>query len=75
MEGKYVRMVLAPKARRLGTIIRARYDRGAVQYLFQHDPRLDDGFPDIWLLESEIEPCERPSDLEVAAMKGLVDLS
>jgi hypothetical protein len=66
MEGQYVRM-LSATSRRRGIIARARYDEGKVLFLFRRDPRLDDSFPDLWLLETEFAPCERPTDLQVAA--------
>jgi hypothetical protein len=70
MKGQYVRMLIAPRTRN-GTITDTRVEHGRVEYLFHHDPRFDDRTPDFWLSESEVEPCNPPTDAEVAAINAL----
>jgi hypothetical protein len=70
--GQYVRLVWAPRTH-LGTIAAARYEeKGGVEYLFHHDQRFDDKLPDFWVLPSEIEPCEQPTNSEVMAVNKLL---
>jgi hypothetical protein len=70
MRGQYVRMVIAPNTRK-GIITDTKIEHGHVEYLFHHDQRFDDTLPDFWVLPSEIEPCERPTDAQVAAINML----
>lgn len=65
MMGQYVRMVVAPTTR-MGTVKAARFERGQISFLFHQDSRLDVIFPDIWLLESELEECAPPTDQQLA---------
>ena len=70
MIGKYVRMVIAPNTR-MGTVKAARFDRDHVSFLFQQDARFADTFPDVWLPDSELEECARPTDEQVAATNNM----
>lgn len=69
MIGQYVRIVSAPKIR-MGTVIAARFDGGRVTFLFHQDARFTDKFPDIWLLNSELEECSQPTDAQVAIINN-----
>ena len=62
---KYFRMAVAPYTR-VGTIIGARFEGGCVRFLFHQDPRLAYAFPDVWLSETELEPCTRPTDEQIS---------
>jgi hypothetical protein len=64
MVGSYVRKLMAPNTH-MGTILDTRTHKGRVEYLFHQDSRFHDVLSDIWLLESEIEPCLSPKDDEV----------
>lgn len=67
MIGSYVRMLVTPYAK--GTVKSARFYQGEVRFLFQHDLRFRKfsiSVPDVWLRDSELEPCARPSDQDVA---------
>jgi hypothetical protein len=70
MLGQYVRMVIAPNTR-MGTITDKKVEGARVEYLFHHDPRFDDRLPDCWVPPSDIEPCDRPTDSQVAAINAL----
>lgn len=70
-DGSYVRMVLAPRARR-GTIHLARNDQGEPQFLFRLDPRFANKLPDFFIYDGDVEECERPSDAEVSIINRLV---
>ena len=69
-KGQYVRMILAPNTR-LGTITDIKIEDGNVEYLFHHDERYDDRLPDFWALPSDIEPCDHPTDAQVATINAL----
>lgn len=73
-QGDYVRLLIAPNTR-IGTIEGSKTDRGRLLYLFRQDKRVlgERDTPDFYLLESEIEVCERPSDEEVAAINVLIE--
>lgn len=60
MIGQYVRMTVAPYT--IGTIKAARFDRGRVSFLLQQDARFVESFPEVWLMDSEVEECAPPSD-------------
>lgn len=64
MIGQYVRIVAAPNTR-IGTIQGARFDRDHISFLFHQDPRIVSKLPDIWIQESELEDCMRPTDEQV----------
>jgi len=64
---KYFRVAAAPYTR-VGPIIGARFDGGCVSFLFHQDPRLAFAFPDVWLSETELEPCTRPTDEQIAVI-------
>ena len=64
MIGQYVCMVVAPNTR-IGTIKAARFDKDHVSLLFHQDPRLVFRLPDLWLLASEVEECNPPTDEQV----------
>jgi hypothetical protein len=49
----------------MGVVIAARYNKGDVSYLFHQDPRFSETLPDVWLLDSDLEECERPTDEEI----------
>jgi hypothetical protein len=70
MVGQYVRMILAPNTRK-GTITDSKIEHGNVEYLFHHDQRFDDRLPDLWVMESDIEACVKPTDAEVATINAL----
>jgi hypothetical protein len=68
--GSYVRMLIAPYA--TGTVKSARFYQGEVGFLFQQDLRFRKFsiiVPDVWLRDSELEPCARPSDEDVARIE------
>jgi len=64
-KGQYVRLTIAPETR-MGTIEGSEEQRGKLFYIFRQDPRLDDVVPgfkfEAFVLEDEMEPCDRPSD-------------
>jgi|SRR5580704_8035922 hypothetical protein len=64
MVGSYVRRLMAPNTH-MGTITNTRTRKGRVECLFLQDSRFHDVLSDIWLRESEIEPCSNPKDGEV----------
>lgn len=70
MIGRYVRMVVAPNTR-MGTIEAARFDRERASFLFRQDPRIDFKLPDVWIRDSEVEECARPTDEEVALINNM----
>ena len=70
MIGQYVRIVAAPNTR-IGTIKAARFERDHVSFLFHQDPRLIYTLPDVWMRESELEECGRPTDEQVAMINDL----
>jgi hypothetical protein len=70
LTGQYVRMLIAPDTRK-GILGEAKIERGRLEYLFYHDTRFDDVLPTIYVLESEVEPCPRPADAEVATINKL----
>jgi hypothetical protein len=70
MIGQYVRMISAPYT--IGTIKAARCDAGQVSFLLEPDVRFAEIFPDVWLSDSEIEDCVRPSDDSVATANKLL---
>ena len=70
MIGQYVRMVKAPNTR-MGTVKAARFDKGQVSFLFQQDPRFAGTFRDVWLVDSEVEECARPTDEQAAAINNI----
>jgi hypothetical protein len=73
-KGDYVRHRMAPNTR-LGTIEGSRIERGYQEYLFRQDKRFtfDHDTPDFYVLESEIEACQRPTDAEVEAINRLTE--
>lgn len=69
-KGDYVRMKMAPNTR-LGTIEGSKVgDR--VHYLLRTDPRIYDPLPDFYVLEGEIELCQRPDDEHVRKLNELI---
>ena len=70
MIGQYVRMVAAPNTR-IGIIKAARLQRDNVSFLFHQDPRLVYTLPDVWMQESELEECRRPTDEQVAMINNM----
>jgi hypothetical protein len=70
MIGQYVRMVAAPNTR-IGTIKAARFDRDHVSFLFHQDSRITFALPDLWMGDSELEECRRPTDEEVAMINNM----
>ena len=70
MVGRYVRMVVAPHTR-MGTIEAMRFDGDHVTLLFHQDPRIEFNLPDMWILDSEVEECVRPSAEEVARINDM----
>jgi hypothetical protein len=70
MVGQYVRLIDAPNTR-LGTLTKTPIEKSHVEYLFHHDERFDNRLPDFWVLPSEIESCQRPSDAQVVAVNQL----
>lgn len=70
MIGQYVRMVAAPNTR-IGTIKAARFDRDHARFLFHQDPRLNFVLPDLWMQDSELEECRRPTDEQVAMINNM----
>jgi hypothetical protein len=70
MVSRYVRIIHSRKTRE-GTITDSKIENGHVEYLFHHDPRLENVLPDFWVMESEIEVCLRPTDSEVKAINAL----
>jgi hypothetical protein len=71
MPGQYVRIIWAPRTH-FGTITATRWEEGGDEYLFHHDQRFADKLPDFWVLSSEIEPCARPTDSQVAEINRLL---
>jgi hypothetical protein len=67
----YVRLLEVPKTR-LGTITAFRMENGHIEYLFHDDERLDNKLPDLWVLPSEVESCQRPTNSEVDAVNRLM---
>jgi hypothetical protein len=70
MIGQYVRMVAAPNTR-IGTIKAARFDSDHVSFLFHQDVRLMFVLPDLWMSDSELEECTRPTDEQVAMINNM----
>jgi len=70
MIGQYVRMISAPYT--IGTIKAARCNAGQVSFLLEQDVRFAEIFPNVWLRDSEIEECLRPSDDSVATANKLL---
>jgi hypothetical protein len=70
MIGRYVRMVVAPNTR-FGTIEAARFDKDHASFLFHQDPRIDYKIPDVWIHDTEIEECVRPTEEEVALINNM----
>lgn len=69
MVGQYVRMVADPN--RIGTIKAAHFAKDHTVFLFHQDPRIAWTFADVWLEDSEFEPCPRPPDEQVARINDL----
>jgi hypothetical protein len=63
--GQYVRMVVSPKTR-MGTIKAVRFDGDRIHILLHQDPRLTFQAHDVWLLNSDVTDCERPTDEQMA---------
>lgn len=70
MIGQYVRMVAAPNTK-IGTIKAARFDRDHASFLFHQDPRLIFALADLWMRDSELEECRRPTDEQVAIINNM----
>jgi hypothetical protein len=70
MIGQYVRIVVAPDTR-IGTIKAARFDRDHASFLFHQDPRLVYTIPDVWMQDSELEECSRPTDERVSMINNM----
>jgi hypothetical protein len=70
MIGQYVRIVAAPNTR-MGTIKAARFNRDHVSFLFQQDSRIAFALPDLWMRDSELEECRRPTDEQVAMINNM----
>lgn len=66
---KYFRMITDPRAR-IGTIKGVRLDEDCVRFLFHPDPRLAQTFPDVWLPETALEECTRPTDEQIAVINS-----
>lgn len=69
MLSQYVRIVAAPT--RKGIVKAARFDRGHVSFLFHQDSPTADTFPDIWLPDSDLEECARPTVEQVGTINKL----
>lgn len=70
MIGQYVRIVTAPNTR-IGTIQGARFDRDHASFLFHQDPRIVFKLRDIWMQESELEECMRPTNAQIARINNM----
>jgi len=57
-------MIIAPNAR-MGTVEDSKLEQGRVLVLFRLDPRFSAKLPDFYLLEDDLERCQRPSDAQV----------
>ena len=57
--GDYVR-ILNPLKTLLGTIEGSKHENGFLFYLVRSDPRSAEQFGDCYVLEGEVELCERP---------------
>ena len=68
--GWYVRLLSSQKTR-MGSVKAVRFGNGRVSLLFNQDPRFTDAFPDVWVLETEVEECVRLTDEQVAAVNKL----
>ena len=66
MIGQYVRMVISPH--KMGTIKAARFEEDHTSFLFQQDSRFKDHFPDVWLVDADLEEFPRSTDEEVELM-------
>jgi hypothetical protein len=66
-DGDYVRMLM-PSNTRLGTIEGTKVEQDKVHYLLHGDPRIADP-RDFYVLESEVELCEKPDDAQVKQIK------
>ncbi len=66
MIGQYVCMTVPPYS--MGTIKSARFHKGEANFLFQPDSRFSRTIPELWLLDSELQQCQRPGDDYVAMM-------
>ena len=66
MIGQYVRMTVPPYS--TGTIKSARFHKGEANFLFQSDSRFTRTILELWLLDSELQQCQRPTDDDVAVM-------
>lgn len=71
MIGLYVRLVMAPKVR-IGTVKAARFENRHVSFVFHQDSRFANSLPDVWVLDSDIKECARPTDEQVAIINNLV---
>jgi hypothetical protein len=70
-EGTYVRMKVAPNTR-MGTVHHHNDEDSSEKLIFRHDPRFADPLPDMYVFEDEVEPCRRPSDVEVTTIHALI---
>jgi len=70
MVGQYFRMVVAPNIR-IGIIKAVRFDRDHASFLFHQDPRIKFDLPDLWMRDSELEECRRPTDQQVAMINNM----
>lgn len=61
-------MVIPPH--KMGTIKAARFEEEHVSFLFHQDARFEDPFPDVWLAAGDLEEFPRPTDEQIARMKG-----
>lgn len=68
--GEYVQLLDATRTRK-GTIKETKIEHGHVAYLFHHDERFENRTPDFWAEEGDFEPCDRPTDQEVATINML----
>jgi hypothetical protein len=68
--GEYVQITRAHRLMR-GTLAEGRIENGRLEYLLRLDPRFDTSgirHP-FYVLESEVEPCDRPTDAEVQTIQ------
>jgi hypothetical protein len=72
---QYVRLLDSP-SNGIGVITKTQQDgRGRTQYLFQQDERFALRIRDYWAEKGDFEPCERPTDEEIAAINAVVKRS
>jgi len=73
--GQYVRLKDVPRTHQ-GELGDATFLNGNLEYLFQLDPRLDTvagATRSFYISESEVEPCEPPTDSEVKSINASME--